>query len=114
MSSPSGSTLSGLVSTAPHLLAYSIPLLLISILLTFAGTFLTLDRSRSFAPSYSPVPLPGGFDRPKKKLDITWLLRGGVGGLANGYIFGRMFLVDSQVSKAGIDRRLFQSTYLRS
>jgi hypothetical protein len=113
MSSPSGSTLSGLVSSTPHLLAYSIPLLLISILLTFTGTYLTLDRSRSFAPSYSPVPLPGGFDRPKK-LDLTWLLRGGIGGLANGYIFGRMFLVVYQIYEVGIDRRLFQSTYLRS
>lgn len=78
-----------MVST-PHLLAYTIPLLLLSVLLTFAGTFLTLDRSRSFpSSSYAPVPLPGAFDGPKKKTKITWALQGGVGGLANGYIFGR-------------------------
>ncbi|KAF9468531.1 hypothetical protein BDZ94DRAFT_1183248 [Collybia nuda] len=81
-------SLSALVASTPHLLAYTIPLLLLSLLLTFAGTFLTLDRSRSFpSPSYTPVPLPGAFDRPKKR-KLFWSLQGGIGGLASGYVFG--------------------------
>lgn len=84
------STLSALVPATPYLLAYSIPLLLVSIPLTFGGTFLTLDRSRSFPSAYSPLPLPGSFDGPKRKSKFTFSLQGGAGGLASGYIFGGM------------------------
>lgn len=77
-------TLTTLVPASSYLLAYAVPLLLLSILLNFCGAFLTLDRSRSFPPKYDAMP--GAFDRPKRKLH--WLLEGGVGGLATGYAFG--------------------------
>ncbi|KAJ6467007.1 hypothetical protein C8R45DRAFT_1020804 [Mycena sanguinolenta] len=77
-------TLTTLLPSTSYLLAYSIPLLLLSILLTFAGAFLTLDRSRSF-PAERYGVLPGAFEQKKR---IHFLLEGGVGGLAAGYAFG--------------------------
>jgi hypothetical protein len=61
----------------PFDLAYSIPLLLLSLILTFAGTFLTLDRTRSFTPKDTST---------RKTAPIR--LEGGIGGLAAGYTFG--------------------------
>jgi hypothetical protein len=81
-------TLTTLLPSTPYLLAYSLPLLFLSILLTFAGTFLTLDRSRSFPPRYDTIP--GSFDR-RNKTKFNWLLEGGIGGLAAGYAFGGTF-----------------------
>ncbi|KAF7377735.1 hypothetical protein MSAN_00196500 [Mycena sanguinolenta] len=78
-------TLTTLLPSTSYLLAYSIPLLLLSLLLTFAGAFLTLDRSRSF-PAERYGVLPGAFEQQKKR--IHFLLEGGVGGLAAGYAFG--------------------------
>jgi hypothetical protein len=80
-----GVELLALLPSPAYVLSYSLPLLLLSIVLTFAGAFLTLDRSRSFAPRYDA--LPGGFD-PRGKKKFHWLLEGGVGGLASGYVFG--------------------------
>jgi len=80
-------TLTTLLPTTPYLLAYSLPLLFLSLLLTFAGAFLTLDRSRSFPPRYDAIP--SAFDRPKNT-KLSWLLEGGIGGLAAGYAFGGM------------------------
>ena len=86
------------LSTA-HLLAYSIPLLLLSVLITFAGTFLTLDRTRTFSPRTDITqPLSGSFDNSSKTLvtkvekkfaRLKFRLDGGVGGLVIGYVFGR-------------------------
>ena len=74
-----------LLPSPAYVLSYSLPLLLLSLILTFAGAFLTLDRSRSFAPRYDA--LPGGFDpRDKRKFHLS--LEGGIGGLASGYVFG--------------------------
>ncbi|KAJ7083717.1 hypothetical protein B0H15DRAFT_911772 [Mycena belliarum] len=78
------STLTSLLPSSSYLLAYSLPLLFLSILLTFAGTFLTLDRTRSFPPERYGV-LPGAFEQKKR---LQWLLEGGVGGLAGGHAFG--------------------------
>jgi hypothetical protein len=77
-------TLSTLLPSTPYLLAYSLPLLLSSIMLTVSGAFLTLDRTRSFPPSYDPIP--GVFESTKR----FWLLEGGIGGLALGFAFGRV------------------------
>ena len=81
-------TLVSLLGSSPSsafALAYALPLLFLSILLTFAGTFLTLDRTRSFPhPSYKAIP--GSLDAPKRR--IAFALEGGVGGLAIGYSFG--------------------------
>lgn len=100
-SSTTISQLIPLLSTTPYLLAYALPLLFISLLLTFSGTFLTLDRSRSFPPTdgavkggkgYAALPKPGAlsFDKTKKTIrKLNWILEGGIGGLAGGYVFGR-------------------------
>lgn len=77
--------LSNLLPSPSYMLSYSLPLLLISIILTFAGAFLTLDRTRSFPPRYDVIP--GAFDTKKVK-KLHWSLQGGVGGLAIGYAFG--------------------------
>lgn len=81
-----------LVSLFPStsfLLAYSLPLLLSSILLTFAGAFLTLDRTRSFPPRYTAI---GSVQRATTKR-FQFLLEGGIGGLAIGYAFGGMLYI---------------------
>ena len=82
-----------LLLTTPYILLYSIPLLLLSFVLTFAGTFLTLDRSRSFPPrsggDYAVLPTPGAKQAKRK---FRWLLEGGVGGLLSGYAFGRTYI----------------------
>ncbi|KAK7464167.1 hypothetical protein VKT23_006333 [Stygiomarasmius scandens] len=44
-----------LLSPNGYLLAYALPLFFASLVLTFAGAFLTLDRSRSFAPRYDAL-----------------------------------------------------------
>lgn len=79
----SSSTLDTLLNSSPYKLAYAVPLLLLSLVLTFAGAFLTLDRTKSFAPKYDA--LPGAFSRPKK---IRFALEGGIGGALIGYAFG--------------------------
>jgi hypothetical protein len=81
MSQPS--LLTSLLPSTSYLLAYALPLLFLSLSLTFAGSFLTLDRTRSFSPGYE---LPSTF----KKRKVRWLLEGGLGGLAIGYVFGSM------------------------
>ncbi|CAK5262256.1 unnamed protein product [Mycena citricolor] len=78
-------TLTTLLSSTPYLLAYSLPLLLLSVLSTFSGAFLTLDRTRSF-PAERYGVLPGAFESQKRR--VLFLLEGGVGGLATGYAFG--------------------------
>ncbi|KAJ7740901.1 hypothetical protein DFH07DRAFT_891638 [Mycena maculata] len=74
-----------LLPSTSYLLAYALPLLFLSIVLTFAGTFLTLDRTRSF-PAERYGVLPGAFEQQKNR--FHFLLEGGVGGLIAGYAFG--------------------------
>ncbi|KAF8593724.1 hypothetical protein BDV93DRAFT_546432 [Ceratobasidium sp. AG-I] len=62
---------------SPYQLVYALPLLFISIALLFAGTFLTLDRTRSFASTPDV----------KKKAPF-YRLGSGVGGLAIGWALG--------------------------
>lgn len=76
-----------LLPSTPYTLAYSLPLLLLSFVLTFAGTFLMLDRSRSFPPSADYTALPGAFEKNKKR-KFVWFLEGGAGGLVCGYTTG--------------------------
>jgi hypothetical protein len=90
----SQSELIALLPTTPYLLIYSIPLLLFSLAFTFAGTFLTLDRTRTF-PShgtgavYTSLPIPGSSNTFNKR-KLNWILEGGIGGLIGGYLFGGM------------------------
>jgi hypothetical protein len=88
LTSRSTVNLTTLLPSTSYVLSYALPLLLLSILLTFAGTFLTLDRTHSFAPQYDS--LPGGYDNRTKK-NVHWILEGGIGGLACGFHFGRTF-----------------------
>lgn len=74
--------LTTLLPSTTYTLAYCLPLLFASLLLTFAGAFLTLDRSRAFPPSYDSLP---GL---KLKRRLNWYLEGGIGGLVVGYVFG--------------------------
>ena len=78
--------LTSLLPSSSYTLAYTLPLLLSSLCLTFAGAFLTLDRSRSFPPKYDSIP--GDFIAQKRPRKFHWLLEGGIGGLASGYVFG--------------------------
>ncbi|KAJ6600796.1 hypothetical protein B0H10DRAFT_2082938 [Mycena sp. CBHHK59/15] len=77
-------TLSTLLPSTSYLLAYALPLYFLSLLLTFAGAFTILDRTRSFPPERYGV-LPGAFEQKKR---LLFLLEGGVGGLAAGHAFG--------------------------
>jgi len=88
--------LTPLLASTPYLLAYVLPLLFLSLLLTFSGTFFTLDRSRSFPPANSASGGGNGYDfvpgsymseKPSKRR-FNWILEGGIGGLAGGYVFG--------------------------
>ncbi|TFY79878.1 hypothetical protein EWM64_g4133 [Hericium alpestre] len=85
-STQSSVPLAALLPTLPYTLAYGLPLLLLSLPLTFAGAFLTVDRTFSFAP-HDDVQLPGAFG-VNKTTRKHFYLEGGVGGLAVGWIFG--------------------------
>ncbi|KAG8869038.1 hypothetical protein FRB98_002890 [Tulasnella sp. 332] len=64
-----------------YLIAYAVPLLLLSIVATLGGSFLTLDRTRSFAPIEPPAML-------SQKSTPLWRLEGGVGGIVGGFLCG--------------------------
>lgn len=93
--------LGDLLDSTSYTLAYALPLLLISFVLTFAGTFLTLDRTRVFAPRRNAVKsLPRSASELKRiESSLRWLsmFEGGVGGIAAGYIFAGAFAADKLV-----------------
>lgn len=77
-----------LLSSSPYLLGYAIPLLILSVALTFAGAYLTLDRTRQFAPrADAGEAIPGSYTSVKAKR-FRWIFEGGVGGVVGGYLFG--------------------------
>lgn len=63
----------------PYQLIYAIPLLVLSLPITFAAAFLTLDRTRAFTPTSTTVSTPSR--RP-------WQFQGGVGGMFGGWALG--------------------------
>ena len=75
-----------LLPTSSYTLVYALPLFVVSTVLTFAGCFLTLDRTRTF-PSSAPLTTTAS-----KRASLRWLrylnLGGGIGGLCGGYAFG--------------------------
>ncbi|KAL0564897.1 hypothetical protein V5O48_017139 [Marasmius crinis-equi] len=79
-----------LLATSAHVLAYALPLFFLSLVLTFAGAFLTLDRTRVFKPKdkYVDVDMPGGFGSKKGKLERFLKMEGGLGGVIGGWSFG--------------------------
>ncbi|KAF8648403.1 hypothetical protein AX16_006312 [Volvariella volvacea WC 439] len=82
-------TLISLLESTPKRLAYSLPLLFLSLTSAFAGTFLTLDRTRSFPSHHS-----NEYNNPLKnkslwdKISSWYPLQGGLGGLISGFLFG--------------------------
>lgn len=82
-------TLIDLVSTTPYLLAYALPLLLFSLVLAFAGAFLTVDRSRSFVPNRQVPQISESYPTTKSN-HFRFYLEGGIGGILVGYCFGCM------------------------
>lgn len=76
---------------SPYTLVYSLSLLIAALLLTFAGAFLTLDRTCTFPPHAPVESLPGQYDVEdvkQSRIKAWWGLAGGVGGLAGGWVFG--------------------------
>lgn len=63
----------------PYQLAYAIPLLVFSLPITFAGAFLTLDRTRTFTPTSTGI---------SKRSRGPWQFQGGVGGMLGGWALG--------------------------
>ncbi|KAF8817174.1 hypothetical protein BYT27DRAFT_7219391 [Phlegmacium glaucopus] len=122
--SASPSRLISLLLTTPYVLAYCIPLLLLSLILTFAGTFLTLDRSRSFPPSsegvYAVLPTPGTFGKKQVERKFRWFLEGGVGGLLCGYAFGLhvstalALIIPATTTSASLSPQAFLAVWLLS
>jgi hypothetical protein len=92
MATSTSTELTDLLRSTAYRLTYALPLLILSTLLTFAGAFLTLDRTRSFRPRRDPPHLPGSFNLTKRSRRVRFYLQGGLGGLAIGYSFGRMFI----------------------
>jgi len=66
---------------SPYHIVYASLLLAFSVPVTFAGAFLTLDRTRSFAPL-------GLASAPLATKKSKWRLEGGVGGLLGGWLVG--------------------------
>ncbi|KAI0325043.1 hypothetical protein GY45DRAFT_1330853 [Cubamyces sp. BRFM 1775] len=93
MSTHTDTALSDLLPSSPYILAYSLPLLLLSLLLTFAGAFLTLDRTRAFAPRYDALQSPENtrVQHAEAVVKRVFRLEGGIGGIAIGYTTGVHF-----------------------
>ncbi|KAI0072025.1 hypothetical protein K474DRAFT_1711953 [Panus rudis PR-1116 ss-1] len=80
-------TLSDLLRSLPSSLVYTIPLIITSLVLTFAGAFLTLDRTRTFRRPTSPALTQ--ISRNFNERFFSWFtLGGGVGGIMIGYACG--------------------------
>lgn len=92
MSSHTEITLASLLVSSPYLLAYALPLLFFSLLLTFAGAFLALDRTRAFAPRYDALQPPETtkIQHAEVVLKNVFRLEGGIGGIAIGFVTGGM------------------------
>ncbi|KAF8325349.1 hypothetical protein F5887DRAFT_1085593 [Amanita rubescens] len=94
MSNSTPTELTTLIASHTATLVYAIPLLIVSVILTFAGTFLTLDRTRSFPPKHDKTDkfIYSSYEsfekRRKRGWFWWWRLEGGVGGLAVGFAFG--------------------------
>ncbi|KAG8818295.1 hypothetical protein FRC17_010880 [Serendipita sp. 399] len=70
----------------PYQIVYASLLLAFSVPVTFAGAFLTLDRTRQFAPSATATMY--------KEKSSKWRLEGGIGGLLGGWLFGALFIMN--------------------
>ncbi|CCM06129.1 uncharacterized protein FIBRA_08378 [Fibroporia radiculosa] len=122
-------SLSTLFSSTSYALAYTLPLILVSVLLTFAGAFLTLDRTRAFpstrtSSSYDTLKPSPQFDVNVKvaqnSVGSFFLLEGGIGGLASGYVFGVHFatflslLIPEATTSAPLNSKSFLAVWVLS
>ncbi|KAI8986247.1 hypothetical protein BD414DRAFT_488111 [Trametes punicea] len=122
MAAHTQTTLSSLLSSSSYLLAYSLPLLVLSLSLTFAGAFLTLDRTRAFAPRYDALQPPDSnkVQHAEALVKRIFRLEGGVGGIAIGYVTGVHFatfvslLVPNISSKPPLSAGAFAAVWLLS
>lgn len=84
-------TLLALFPSTSYALAYALPLFFLSLPVTFAGAFLTLDRTRTFAPRADAgyqITIPGSLQLKAKRRVLRIPLQGGLGGLLGGYLVG--------------------------
>ncbi|KAI0761979.1 hypothetical protein BD413DRAFT_665887 [Trametes elegans] len=93
MSASPETTLTSLLPSSPYLLAYALPLLCFSLVLTFAGAFFTLDRTRAFAPRYDALHPTDTttIQHAEVMAKRIFRLEGGIGGIAIGYATGIHF-----------------------
>lgn len=63
----------------PYQLVYAVPLLVLSLPITFAAAFLTLDRTRTFTPTSTTI---------STRSRGLWQFQGGVGGMLGGWALG--------------------------
>ncbi|KDQ62239.1 hypothetical protein JAAARDRAFT_170470 [Jaapia argillacea MUCL 33604] len=120
----STTSLTALLPSTTYSLIYSLPLLLISLTLNYAGAFLTLDRTRTFAPRNDAIDvgtMPGvAFDYNPRKKKFYWLLEGGLGGIGIGYAFGvhcatfLSLLIPSVSTSAPLTNKSFLAVWLIS
>jgi len=106
-----------LLPSTSYTLAYTLPLFFVSALLTFAGCFFTLDRTRASSPTKQIQARP-----PEKPSPISWLepkyLGGGVGGLCAGFAFGVHFstllslLLPSTTSTSPLGHKAFLAIWV--
>ncbi|KAI0273542.1 hypothetical protein BC834DRAFT_1038153 [Gloeopeniophorella convolvens] len=114
----SSTELTDLLLSTPYRLAYALLLLVLSILLAFAGAFLTLDRTHSFHPRNNVLQAPGSFDLKKKPRRLRFYLESGVGGLATGYSFGvhlstfLALVVPNETTSAPLDPKPFLAVWV--
>ncbi|VDB85578.1 unnamed protein product [Peniophora sp. CBMAI 1063] len=108
-------TLEATLGSSSLLYAYAIPLLLASLVTVFAGTFLTLHRSRSFAPRHDALALS-----PIKSRKLKFYLEGGIGGTLVGYAFGLhlstflALLIPNVTSQSALSSKAFIAVWLLS
>jgi hypothetical protein len=108
MATSTPTELTDLLQYTAYRLTYALPLLVVSTLLAFAGAFLTLDRTRSFRPRRD---VPGSFNLTKRPRRVRFYLQGGLGGLAIGYSFGRMFICSLCIMWLRISQSICQRSW---
>jgi len=117
-SNDTNASLSSLLDSSSFLLAYTVPLIIVSVVITFAGAFLTLDRTRTFAPSAPGTSNPQNTKHNVIPFAVYMFFEGGVGGIATGFAFGvhastfLSLLIPSVSSSAPLGEKSFTATWL--
>ncbi|THH14543.1 hypothetical protein EW146_g5790 [Bondarzewia mesenterica] len=112
-------TLTDLLPSTSYTLAYTLPLLFVSFILTFAGAFVTLDRTRYFSPRDDTSQMPAAVESKRRKRPHLYL-EAGIGGLAIGYAFGLKLstflslLIPNESSTSPLTSKSFLAVWLLS